>query len=51
MILVAIFSETGFFDYCAVKVGMMWHLIVMYQLILFPTITYLVSKTVLKQIF
>lgn len=25
MILVAIFSETGFFDYCAVKVGLMWH--------------------------
>ena len=30
MILVAIFSETGFFDYCALKVSLMWHLIVMY---------------------
>jgi hypothetical protein len=29
MILVAIFSETGFFDYCAIKVGVILQLIIM----------------------
>lgn len=48
MILVAIFAETGFFDYCAVKVSLKW---LLGCAKLFFSVIYLVNEITASSIF